>query len=508
MIMKKNIISTIGLFVILFLAACEGKLDLINPNEVTSETFWRTEQDFQKALTSCYTPLKIWNGGYYGTRGLMVRLCRADDFSYRTGVDDIYTLHMFTNSNSNSVVTNLFSYFYAGIYRANLILEKVEEKDFSDDTKKQIRGEASFMRGLYYFLLAKEFGDVPIRLKASQQVKDYPLAKSAQSDVYAQAESDLKLAAGLLPLENSKGKPTSGAANAFLGKLYVYTEQWENAKKILEPLTKAPYTYSLVDDYTWNFDEEHEYNSESIFEIIFDSAGGTDQWDNGESANSAQGTTIAVEYAAGSLGGWYMANIYPNIMPLFLQEKTAGGEVDYRVKTSIAWNYSGCMYYKKPIQEVLTPGELNSYWLIKYQNSTTREQEVETEPSNINERVMRFADVLLLLAECELELPNGNVDTAINYINQIRTRGGNLPSYSGGHDIASVKKELIHQRAIEFFREGERFYDLRRWGLLEQALRDVDETRASFFDSSRHCYLPIPAKELQTNPLCTQNGTW
>lgn len=106
--MKKNIISTIGFFIILFLVACEGKLDLINPNEVTSETFWRTEQDFQKALTSCYTPLKIWNGGYYGTRGLMVRLCRADDFSYRTGVDDIYTLHMFTNSNSNSVVTNLY----------------------------------------------------------------------------------------------------------------------------------------------------------------------------------------------------------------------------------------------------------------------------------------------------------------------------------------------------------------------------------------------------------------
>lgn len=506
--MKKNIISAVSLFIMFLLVGCEGNLDLTNPNEVTSETFWNTEQDFQKALTTCYTPLKIWSGGYYGTRGLMVRLCRADDFSFRTGVDDIYTLHMFTNSNSNSVVTNLFSYFYEGIYRANLVLEKLEEKDFSEDTKKQIKGEALFMRGLYYFFLAKEFGNVPIRLKASQLVKDFPLAKSAQADVYAQAESDLKLAAGLLPLENGKGKPTAGAANAFLGKLYVYTEQWENARKTLKPLTQSPYTYRLVDDYTWNFDEAHEYNSESIFEVIFDSAGGTDQWDGGESANTAQGTTIAVEYAAGTLGGWFMANIYPNIMPLFLQEKTAGGDIDYRVKTSIAWNYPGCTYYQKPIQNILTPVELESYWLTKYQNSTNRTQEVETEPSYINERAMRFADVLLLLAECELELPDGDINTAIGYINQIRTRGGNLPVYSGAKDAASVKKELIRQRAIEFFREGERFYDLRRWGLLEQALQDIDETRASFFDPSRHYYLPIPAKELQTNPLCTQNGTW
>ena len=273
-------------------------------------------------------------------------------------------------------------------------------------------------------------------------------------------------------------------------------------------MTKSPYTYRLVDDYTWNFDEEHEYNSESIFEIIFDSAGGTDLWDDGESANSSQGTTLPVEYAAGSLGGWFMANIYPNIMPLFLQERTVDGGVDYRVKTSIAWDYPGCMYYKRPIQEVLTPAELESYWMLKYQHSTIRTQEVETEPSYINERAMRFADVLLLLAECELELPDGDIDTAIGYIDQIRTRGGNLPAYSGAKDVTSVKNELIRQRAIEFFREGERFYDLRRWGLLEQALRNIDETRASFFDPSRHYYLPIPAKELQTNPLCTQNGTW
>src|SRR5699024_2867222 len=103
-------------------------------------------------------------------------------------------------------------------------------------------------------------------------------------------------AAELLPLTNAKGKPTQGTSYAYLGKLYVYMEKWDEAKQTLMPLTKAPYTYRLVDDYAWNFDEEHENNVESIFEILYEPVGGTNSWDNGETANSAQSTTIAVEY--------------------------------------------------------------------------------------------------------------------------------------------------------------------------------------------------------------------
>ena len=109
------------------------------------------------------------------------------------------------------------------------------------------------------------------------------------------------------------------------------------------------------------------------------------------------------------------------------------------------------------------------------------------------------------MAECELNL--NNTVQAIGYIDQIRTRGGNLLPYSGKTDAASVKEELIHQRAIEFFKEGERFYDLRRWGLLEQELKAQDPIRFASFQK-RHYYLPIPAKEIQTNLLCTQNGDW
>lgn len=484
---------------------CEGKLDLTNPNKQTDETFWKNESDFEKALTSCYTPLKNWNGGYYGTRGIMTQISRADDIEFRNDIAGIYSMHRFTNDPNNDIAHNLFYQFYNAIYRANMIIQELNDKNFSKEFIDKIKGEALFIRGMYYFQLAKEFKDVPLRLTASQNPETFQLEKSPQKKVYEQAVSDFLIAKDLLPVENDKGKPTSGAALAYLGKTYIYMENWEKAKETLELLTKSPYHYKLVDEYSWNFDEEHEFNSESIFEIIYDAAGGSDQWDNGETANSAQSTTIAVEYASGSVGGWFEANVTQKMMDIFLKEKAANGNYDHRVLTSVAWNYPGCMYYMKPINEVLTKDELNKYWIIKYQNSYKRDKEVETMPSFINIRAFRYADVLLLLAEAELNLEN--TPKAIDYIDMIRTRGGNLKKYSGPDDPTSVKNELIHQRAIEFFKEGERFYDLRRWGILEQELKAQDPQRFAAF-KDRNLYLPIPSKEIQTNLKCKQHEGW
>ena len=494
-------------FAAFMLSGCEGQLDITNPNQPTDNTFWKTETDFKKAITSCYTPLKNWNGGYYGTRGLMVRISRADDIEFRNDIQPIYSMHRFTNDPNNSVAQNIFYQCYNAIYHANSILKEIEGKEFSEDFVKTIRGEATFIRGMYYFQLAKEFGDVPLRMEASQDPATFQLKKSSQQEIYAQAEKDFIASAELLPLKNAKGKPTRGTSFAYLGKLYVYQEKWEEAKSVLEPLTKSPYIYKLVEDFTWNFDEAHENNSESIFEILYEPVGGSDQWDNGETANSAQSTTIAVEYAANEVGGWFEAKPTKKMMDIFMQEKAADGNYDYRARTSVAWNYPGCMYYMKPFQEIFKNNKeaLDSYWILKYQNSATREQEVETIPSYINERAMRFADVILLLAECELNLRN--IPAAINYIDQIRTRGNNLLPYSGSIETSVVKEELIRQRAIEFFKEGERFYDLRRWGLLEKELQAQDPVRFANFQK-RYYYLPIPAKEIQTNLLCTQNGDW
>lgn len=502
----------------LSLISCESQLDQINPNKATEDTFWKNEKDFELALTSCYTPLKnALGGGYYGTRGVMLRICRADEVEFRNDISEIFQAMNFTNTTTNSLTQGMFYQFYNALYRTNSIMQKLEEKksEFSEDFINKVKGECLFIRGFYLFQLGKEFKDAPLRLTASQDPTTFPLEKSSQAQIWEQAKKDLKTASELLPLKNDIiGKPTKGAAFATWGKILVYEEKFDDAIDILEPLTKAPYSYKLVKDFSWNFDEAHENNEESIFELLMEKVGGTDIWGNGELANSTQTNTRPREYAAPEVSGWYEANPTQQMMDIFLKEKDKNNEVDIRARESVAWNYPGCMYYMKPFTEVFKEDKLNTYWILKYQNSKTMEKEADPPMSSINERAIRYADVILLLAESYLKgSSKKDLQKAIGYINDIRRRA-NLKDYSGPSTEDAIFADLEHQRAIEFFVEGERFYDLRRWGLLEKRIETCNPVRykqlmtGQVDGTNRYYYYPIPAKEIETNDLCKPNTGW
>lgn len=519
--MKTYIKTAIAvLFTGLFFCSCEDQLNQSNPNKATDDTFWKNEADFNAALTSCYTPLKnALGGGYYGTRGVMMRIVRADEIDFRSSaVAEINKMHRFTNDNANSLSQGMFYQFYNALYRTNLILQKLEEEKalFSQEFQDAITGECLFIRGFYLFQLGKEFKDAPLRLTASQSPSTFPLAKSSQAEIWGQAIKDLEKAASILPVSNAIGKPTKGAALAALGKIYVYQEDWKNAIATLEPLTQSPYTYKLAPDFNWNFDEAHENtaNPESIFELLIEDLGGDDIYGNGELFNSTQSNTRPKEWAANEVSGWGVGWASQQMLDIFLKEKDKDGKDDYRARCSVAWDYPGCMYYMKPFQEVFGEGkeaQRKLIYILKYQNWQTRTEESTPPHSFINERAIRYAEVILLLAEAYLN--ENNLDVAIGYINQIRERA-NLNDYSGAKTKEAVFEDLVHQRAIEFFVEGERFYDLRRWGMLDEALRTADPVRYANFKSgevgntNKYYYFPIPVKELDTNELCTPSEGW
>ena len=511
--MTTLLVSAVSLF-----TSCDSQLDQVNPNKATEATFWKNEKDFELALTSCYTPLKnALNGGYYGTRGVMMRIARADEVEFRNDISDVFQACYFTNTNGNSLSQGMFYQFYNALYRTNSIMQKLEEKggNFSQEFIDKVKGECLFIRGFYLFQLGKEFKDAPLRLTASQSPSTFPLAKSTQAEIWAQAESDLITASSLLPVKNTViGKPTKGAALAVLGKLYVYGEQFDKAIDALEPLTGAPYTYRLMDDFAWNFDEAHENNDESIFELLMENVGGTDIWGNGENINSTQTNTRPKEYAAPEAGGWYEANPTQQMMDIFLQEKDRDGNADYRARASVAWDYPECTYYMKPFREIFSEDKWNTYWILKYQNWNTKTAEASPAKSSINERAVRYDEVILLLAESYLRSSaKQDLAKAVYYINLIRRRA-NLNDYSGEMTQEAIFKDLEHQRAIEFFVDGERFYDLRRWGLLEERMKTCNEVRykqlmtGKVGNTNRYYYYPIPSKELETNPLCTPNEGW
>lgn len=192
--------------------SCSDQLEQFNPNAQTESTFWKNQLDYEEALVACYSPLKegIY-GGYYGTRGVMMRIARADEVEFRNDISDIFQACYFTNSNGNRVAQQLFYQFYSGIFRCNTILQRLKDTSVSlhSDFVTEARGEASFLRALYLFNLGKEFQDAPLRLTASEKFADFPLAKSSQKEIWDQAVKDLETAASCLPVEAvAKGKPS------------------------------------------------------------------------------------------------------------------------------------------------------------------------------------------------------------------------------------------------------------------------------------------------------------
>lgn len=109
--MKTYIKTTLTILISgMLFSSCEDQLNQANPNQATEDTFWKDETDFNLALTSCYTPLKnALNGGYYGTRGVMLRIARADEVDFRNDISDVYTVNRFTNSNTNSLTQGICS---------------------------------------------------------------------------------------------------------------------------------------------------------------------------------------------------------------------------------------------------------------------------------------------------------------------------------------------------------------------------------------------------------------
>lgn len=168
-------------------------------------------------------------------------------------------------------------------------------------------------------------------------------------------------------------------------------------------------------------------------------------------------------------------------------------------------------------QETLSLDGAWSFWIPDCAESASLPAAVrQPQPvySEINERVLRYADVILLLAESYLRKGSPDYSKAVSYLNMIRERA-NLNPYGGALNYQEVFDDLEHQRAIEFFVEGQRFYDLRRWGLLEKRLSEAgNEARYKQYlsgksgDGNKYDYLPIPTGEITTNLLCKQDPYW
>jgi hypothetical protein len=388
-------------------------------------------------------------------------------------------INNFTFTSTNGGPNGLWKYDYEGIKRLNLGIELLTRSDIetvtgiSTERKKQLLGEAYFLRSFYYFSLVTNFGDVPLIVKPVESLEE-AFAVSVRADktlVWDQIKADLVLSQELLP--NSKYSSTTekwrvskGAVIALQAKVALYNQKWTEVVPLVDQL--ATLGYSLNANYFDNFSVAKEYSDN---EVIF-------SYD-------------------------HQSNVVP---------KRGNG-----ICAPLAWGFFA------PSTDFLNsfePNDPRKLYTVDVTNQNINKMLGSIDGTNKgnddapnNKVYLRYADALLWKAEALNE--TGDYSGAISIINQIRTRArttitadgtpvpaGTLLDRPALSDKTTIKNWLISERRAELGFENQRMLDLKRWGIA----KEVMTAHGKNFED-KHMLYPIPQSEIDASAgTLTQNA--
>ncbi len=505
--------TKIGIFTIILslsvIVSCENRLDLAPLGELSSETFYRTFEEFNAASLGPYSTMLNFYFDQNG-RGHYNGIERPSDDS-RHGGQGSDNNGDFIWLPDNGDFGYIYRESYKGVMRANAILNRIPTSLLTDTEKARFEAEARFIRGHFYFILATQFGTPPLVKESISSVENSRVGNSLPGQVLDFVEQDFLFAKEHLPAkwDNANvGRASSGAATAYLGKVYLYREKYQDAVTQFNAVI-ASQVYSLTNNFGDNFAETKQNNSESIFEIQF-SRGDINPWlsvDHGSNVGHA-GTGRAINFRAscflnkcapGANGVGYgrihittslQGEFEPND-PRIFHTFFVSGEDYFGTPYDPAWSITGATP-SKYIRDYITYPQPNA--------------------GSNNERLIRLADVYLMLAEAEL-LGSNNVNRAAELINLVRRRadpgGAILPDRPSAAGATQMMEWLMHERRVELALEGHRYNDLVRWhnaGIID-IKTDVDfgSSLADQNWSPTHLLKPFPQSEIDLVPDLSQN---
>ena len=499
--MKLYNISLAALLGMATLTACEGKLDVANPNQQTTDTFGSTAEELEESIIACYNHIRM--EGTYARVGYTLDVCRGDEVwnssqVWYMGFDDL-DIPM-----SDEIGQWPWRDWYYTIKVCNFVTSKFEgiDDESLNNKMKRIKGQALFLRGLSYYNLAGYFQNPMIitdyNVYSSLNTLSVPNKEEGDQDGNAQydrvldlVESDFKEAMSLLPSRDeggewALGRATCGAAAGYYARTLMQRHKYSEALAVLKDIISGQYgTYKLMANYGDNFREgsAYENNAESLFEIQYldyGSQGTDDEWTPvNTSANATQGHAIESNYGPGQYSGWADLSAAPWLYHLFKAERTTSGSLDPRLYWTIGtyepeWENDrttlGNVCYTNKMKEdepVATNDNNGGLPIAKWTNMRTGLYNGITVGLHcgINLRMMRYSDVLLRAAECENEV-SGPTDQAIEWINVVRRRAGLADLKKDDFPTADRLFEQIAnvERPKEFGCEWGRGLDLIRWG--------------------------------------------
>jgi tetratricopeptide (TPR) repeat protein len=448
--------------------------------EVTSENesadnYFNSEEDYQLALIGAYDLLQsTYLNVMIGEIASDNTLAGGENPNDVLGIQEIDDMR---HTPVNQQLRDIWSWMFAGVNRANYILQYQDKTVFAGNEK--VIAQARFLRAYYYFELVKFFGDVPLVVDKPLEFGDqYTVGRTPKADIYDQIEADLIFAADNLPATQTQaGRITSGAANALLGKAYLYQGQYDEAAIALEKVIAGP--YMLVENYKSIFEAEGENGPGSVFEIQYtDKEGAGFDCLQCSEGNVAVGFNGIRSYTGPDFESGFSFNVpTQDVVNAF---ETGDIRKDVAILDIEAWaSETGATYG--------IGNEHTGYFNRKY---IARQGDLNTGDANLtnpnNYRSIRFADVLLMAAEANYLRDSKDDDKAKSYLNEVRDRAGLIPVDVNG---AILLDAIYAERRVELAGEGHRFFDLVRTG------RAADEIEG--FIAGKHELFPIPAIEIQ-----------
>lgn len=522
--MKKVVNYTLICLLVGLFASCKNSLlDLQNENTLSTGVFWKTQADIEAGVNSVYG--MFYRQGTW-TRNIYTQMNgMADDGVSYAGWTELneYTKFIFTNYDFGETNVKMWREQFVAIYRANQVLDHIDNVTFADETHKQdLIGQAKFLRAFYYFYMNVLWDNVPLVLHISS-ASDKPM-ESTSDQVLTQIESDLKDAVSKLPPTRNAieyGRPTKGAAYGLLAKAYAQHHKWAEAKTCFDWLVdgEGKSYYDLVPNWVDNFSNKTENNKESLFEIQFSLMNrvGFDQTDNYLDPNAQLGTQIEMNQAPAGIG-WNNIEARRWLVDQFKRERTTDGKYDSRLFYTLWYDGAASDFPDHPNQ-LIYGSHWNSDWGSRV---FIKKYSTDVIPlyywNDNNFRSLRFADMLLLYAEVLNELNGTPSAKAIECVNRVRNRV-HLPNienstYYNGAQITTNKEafreHLKIERGLELALECVRWSDLKRWGIDATALDELKSRDSDFnnFILGKSIRMPIPQSEVDNNPNLHQNDQY
>lgn len=492
----------------------ERPFDFVGP-----ANFYGNAGDAAAAVNAVYSAFINSTGdNYYGRNFVMLAEHTTEMWTSRLSATnersqpDVYAIPV-----GHAYVQSVWQSAYLAINRANSVIEHVPGIPMDTTVRNRIVGEAKFLRATHYFNLVRMFGNVPLKLTETQGLEDVAIVQSTPAVVYAQIEKDLKEAIPVLPVSyaaSDYGRVTSGAAKTLLAKMYLQragtgagtAADWQSSLD-QSRLVVASGTYSLVTDYKTLFDfiggTVVEKNAEVIFDIQNIRASGL-----GGRLSSHAAPNATTPYLGASTNGSFEAESTWFASFAAADKRRDGTFVLSWVKAGTTVTWTNATTASSPYaSETPFPRK----FLDPLMTGTGAE-----EPNYI---VLRYAEVLLMVAEAANEVGGGPTPEAYTAFNQVRARAG-MPNLTPGLSQSLFRDSVFNERRWELSLEGPNGYfdSQRNWNWakarIEASMAKARSNSSKFPKANggpindKYKLMPIPQRALDLNPKLVQNTGW